>query len=111
MAANLDVLGVLGVHRHADADRDLSPHGGDQELTDRAVDLLGHLQRARQAGVGQEHQELLTAVAAGEVAVTHRGVEGGAGSGEPRRAAWATMLRWPARPQRRRPRATSPGCW
>ena len=44
---------------------------GHADLGDRGAHLLGDVERAVAVGVGQQHDELLAAVATGEVARAH----------------------------------------
>jgi hypothetical protein len=70
------IAAVLGQAGHAQAGRDLLVEVGHIDRLDRGPDLLSHQPGLLLAGVGEQDQELLDAVAADEVALAQRGAHG-----------------------------------
>ena len=67
---------------YAEARGDRLLDAGHRGLCDQGADLLGDRGGVFGAGVGQQHEELLAAVASGEVALAHAGDECGSDGGE-----------------------------
>jgi hypothetical protein len=70
------VGGVLREDGDAEARGDGRVAPEDADVRDRRADALGHLDDRFAVGVGQQHDELLAAVATDEVALAHRRLQG-----------------------------------
>jgi len=74
--------GVLEQVGETEARRDRALHPWDRQCRDGRTHLLGDVQGAGRGRVGQQHEELLAAVAAGEVAGAHAVAERSADGSE-----------------------------